>query len=260
VKNLIHIIKFELRIYFASPIIYILATVFFGICGYMFWDLLANFSEYSLQAVNLERMVQNENISANSLIFIPLFSYMGFFLLLVIPLMTMRLLAEEKKIGTIELLLTYPSRNSEIVFAKFLASLVVLMIMIGATSLYPVVARVYGVVRFAPLIAGYLGLLLQGVAIMSIGIFASSLTENQIVSAIVTYGIVVILSSITWTADFIPENISRVFGYISLSSHFSVLISGVIDTREIMYYVLFTIFFLWSALKSLESEKWRKRL
>lgn len=257
-KNLKHITKLELQIYFASPIIYILATVFFGICGYMYWDLFTNFSEYSLQAINLDQMAMNENISANTLVFTPLFSYMGFFLLLVVPLMTMRLFAEEKKIGTIELLLTYPTRNGEVVFGKFLASLIVLVIMIGATVLYPLVARIYGVVRFAPLIAGYLGLLLQGIAIMSIGIFASSLTENQIVSAIVTYGIVVILSSITWTADFIPRAIRQIFEYLSLSSHFSVLISGVVDTRDVIYFVLFSFFFLWLTLKSLESEQWRK--
>jgi ABC-2 type transport system permease protein len=248
----------ELQIYFASPIIYILATVFLCICGYMYWDLLTNFSEISFRAINLDRMIQAEHISANALVFTPLFSYMGFFLLLIIPLMTMRLFSEEKKIGTMEILLTYPTTNAEIVFGKFLASFTVLLILIGATFIYPLITRIYGAVRFAPLMVGYLGLLLQGLAIMSVGIFSSSLTENQVVAAIITYGVIVIFSSIQWTADFIPKVVSRVLEYISISTHSRSLINGVIDTRDVVYFLMFSFFFIWLTLKSLESERWRK--
>lgn len=258
-KNVKFIAKMEMQIYFTSPIIYILATVFLSICGYMYWDLLTNFSEISFRAVNLDRMIQTENISANTMVFTPLFSYMGFFLLLIIPLMTMRLFSEEKKIGTMELLLTYPTTNFEIVFGKFLASFTVLVIMIGATLIYPLITRIYGAVKFAPLMAGYLGLLLQGIAIMSVGIFSSSLTENQIVASIITYGIVVILSSIQWTADFIPKVVSRFLEYISISTHSNTLINGVIDTRDVVYFIMFSFFFIWLTLKSLESERWRKQ-
>ena len=248
----------ELQIYFVSPIIYILTTVFFGICGYIYWDLFTNFSEYSFRAINLDQMVMNQDISANTLIFMPLFSYMGFFLLLIIPLMTMRLFAEEKKIGTIELLFTFPTTNFEVVFGKLLAGLTVLIILIGATLIYPLITTIYGTVKFFPLMAGYIGLLLQAIAIMSIGAFASSLTENQIVSAIVTYGVVVILSSIQRTADFIPRIVNQILQYISISTHLNTLISGVIDTRDIIYFVLLSSFFVWLTLKSLESERWRK--
>lgn len=257
-RNLKYIARMELRIYFTSPIIYILATVFFGICGYIFYDLFVNFSEYSFRAINLDRMVLNENISANTLVFMPLFSYMGFFLLLIVPLMTMRLFAEEKKIGTIELLVTYPTTKAEILGGKFVASSCVLVLMLGATFIYPVLTGMFGTVYFGPLLSGYLGLLLQGLTIMSIGIFSSSLTENQIVSAIITYGIVVILSSLQWTADFIPRAARQVLQYISMSAHLSSLTSGVIDTRDIVYFVLISAFFFWLTLRSLESERWRK--
>jgi len=257
-KNVKYIARMELQIYFASPIIYILATVFLCICGYMYWDLFTNFSEYSFRAINLDKMTMNENISANTLVFTPLFSYMGFFLLLIIPLMTMRLFSEEKKIGTIELLLTYPTTNIEIVSGKLLASSTVLLIMIGTTFLYPLMTCIYGAVKFGPLMAGYLGLFLLGIAIMSVGIFSSSLTENQIVASIITYGVIVILSTIQWAKASVPKVVSQTLGYMSISTHLNTLLKGVIDTRDIVYFMLFSFFFLWLTLKSLESERWRK--
>ena len=256
-KNLKYIARMELRIYFTSPIVYILATVFFGICGYIFWDLFVSFSENSFKAVNLDPMLMNEHISAHALVFIPLFSYMGFFLLLIVPLMTMRLFSEEKKIGTIELLVTYPTTPVEIVCGKLLASSTVLAIMLGVTWVYPLITGMFGILHFGPLFAGYMGLLLQGFTIMSIGVFCSSLTENQIVSAIITYGIVVMMSSIQWTADFIPQLMRQVLHYLSMSTHLSSFTSGVIDTRDIIYFILMSLFFLWLTLKSLESERWR---
>jgi ABC-2 type transport system permease protein len=116
----------------------------------------------------------------------------------------------------------------------------------------------WGTVIFGPIWAGYLGLFLQGMAFMSLGLFASSLTENQIIAAILTYGGVVIFSSIGWSISYAPKLLREALEYLSVSSHSSTLIQGVVDTRDLVYYILFFVFFAWLTLKSLESKKWRR--
>jgi ABC-2 type transport system permease protein len=257
-KKTLLVAKLEMQIYSASPIVYIIGMVFLTISGYLYSDFLASFGMVSFRAINLDKMLGNQNISANSLVFVPLFSYMGFFLMLVIPLMTMRLFAEEKKAGTIELLFTYPVSDWEIIGGKLLASGIVLLLMLSSTLLYPILTAFFGTVIFGPIWAGYLGLFLQGMAFMSLGLFTSSLTENQIIAAILAYGGIVIFSSIRWSISYAPNLLGKVLEYLSISTHSSALIQGVIDTRDVVYYVLFFVFFGWLTLKSLESKKWRK--
>lgn len=257
-RRIISVAKMEMQIYSTSPIIYILGAVFLAICGYLYSDSFTSFSLISLRAVNLDKTLMDQNISANTLVFAPLFSYMGLFLFLVIPLMTMRLFAEEKKTGTIELLFTYPITDSEIIGGKLLACACVLVLILGVTFIYPLLTSFFGTVIFGPIWAGYLGLFLQGMAFMSLGIFASSLTENQIIAAIITYGGVVILSSIRWSSTYAPKLLSEVLEYLSISTHTSPLIQGIIDTRDLTYYVLFFVLFVWLTLKSLKLKGWRR--
>ena len=173
--NFFPILKKELRSYFSSLIAYIVLTVFLALSGYFFYTNLILFVTWGGSSIQ-EGLWQYH------------FHDMRKFLLFTFPLLTMRLFAEEKKLGTIELLFTYPFRDIEILLGKFLACMTMLSIMLGLTLIYPVILAIVDQVEVGPLVASYLGLFLLGSAFVSCGIMISSLTENQIVAALVTYG------------------------------------------------------------------------
>jgi len=170
--------------------------------------------------------------------------------------LTMRLLAEERKMGTAELLLTAPVRDSEIVVGKFLGSLGILAVMLVLTFYYPVLLMWFGDPDLGPIATGYLGLFLLGCASLAVGLFASSLTSNQIVAAVVAGGILFALWFLGWTTDFLPEGLGKVIGYMSLSYYFSDFTRGVIDTRAVVYYLSIMGLFLFLTVRSLENSRW----
>jgi ABC-2 type transport system permease protein len=171
----------------------------------------------------------------------------------------MRLFAEEKKLGTIELLFTNPVRDIEILAGKYIACLFVFIVMLFLTFLYPALFAIVFSVDAGPLIAGYLGLFLLGSSFIACGIFISSLTENQIVSAIATVGALVFLWFVDWNEGVAGSSkaIVVLIHQMSLSEHFFNFIKGVIDTDDVVYYISFISFFLFLTLRSLESRKWR---
>ena len=177
-------------------------------------------------------------------------------LLLLSSVLTMRLLAEEKKLGTLELLLTAPIRDSEIIMGKFLGSLGILMVMLVLTLYYPFLLWIFGDPDWGPIASGYLGLFLLGCASLSVGLFASSLTSNQIVAAVVSGGILGSLWSVGMAADLLPQALGEVVSYVSLYYHFPGFMRGLIDTRGIIYYVSISVLFLFLAIRSLENSRW----
>jgi ABC-2 type transport system permease protein len=178
-------------------------------------------------------------------------------LLFTIPLLTMRLFAEEKKLGTIELLFTYPYRDIEILMGKFLACVVMLLVMLVLTLLYPVLMAIVYQVEVGPLAASYLGMFLIGSAFISCGIMVSSLTENQIVAALVTYGFILIFWFVDWNEAAASPVLAEVLHHFSFFEHFYNFARGILDTKDVVYFVLFIFFFLFLTLKSLESRQWR---
>ena len=242
--NFYPIFKKELRSYFNSLIAYIVLTVFLVISGYYFYTDLALFIVWGGTSVQ-EGLWQY------------LFHDIRLVLLLTIPLLTMRLFAEEKKLGTIELLFTYPFRDVEILLGKFLACLAVFSLMLGLTFLYPFLLGVVDQVETGPLIASYLGMFLLGSAFISCGIMVSSLTENQIVAALITSGIILVFWFIDWNEAAMSPAVAEVLHHISSFEHFYNFARGVIDTKDVIYFVLFTFFFLFLTLRSLESRRWR---
>jgi len=178
-------------------------------------------------------------------------------MLLLIPLLTMRLFAEEKKLGTIELLFTNPIRDVEIVLGKYLACFTVFFLMLVLTILYPILLEVVYSLEIAPLAAGYLGLLLLGASFIACGTFISSLTENQIVAAMSTVGVLVFFWFIDWNEGIAGEKAVQILHQLSLFEHFSNFSKGVIDIADIAYYISLIAFFLFLTLRSLESRKWR---
>ena len=234
----------ELAAMCGGPLAYVLAAIFLCLTGYFFYSDLALFVLVggANQALGLWRYV---------------FLDYRLVALLVLPILTMRLFAEERKLGTLELLWTYPVRDRELLAGKFLAALVVYLAMLALTAVGP--AILYALHPFAPgpAVAGYLGMVLLGAAFIACGIATSTMTENQVVSAMLTYGVLVFSWFVTWNEAAIGERIAPVLLLLSLFDHFYGFAQGVIDSRNVVYLVAFAGFFLFVALRVLGSRAWR---
>jgi len=249
------IYKKEMRLYFTSPIAWVILTIFLFIAGYFFYSIFAFFTLASMQSAMNPAMARDLNVTDSVLR--PLFSNISVILLLLMPLVTMRLFAEERRSGTIELLLTYPVRDGAVLIGKYLAGLTIYAIMLALTLFYPLLVAYFARVEWGPLATGYLGLLLMGATFLGVGIFASSLTENQIVASIITFGVLLIFWVIGWSSDYLGGTWGRVLSHLSLIEHFDSFAKGVLDTRDVLYYVDFTIVALFLTLRSLEARRWK---
>jgi ABC-2 type transport system permease protein len=234
----------ELYAFFSSFIVYVLAAVFLVLSGYFFYSDLIFFILFGgfVLPSGLWQFV---------------FLDMRLVTMLVLPLITMRLFAEEKKLGTMELLWTYPVRDGEIIVGKFLAAWVCFLVMLLPTVINPLVFYQFHPFDLGPLLAAYLGLLLLGTAFIACGMFVSSLSENQVVSAMVTYGILVFFWFLTWNEEAASEQIIAVLLGLSLFDHFYNFSRGVIDTRDIVFFFLFVSLFVFFTHQSLASRRWR---
>ena len=249
------IFKKEMRLYFTSPIAWVILTIFLFIAGYFFYSIFAFFTLASMQSAMNPAMGRDLNVTDSVLR--PLFSNVSVILLLLMPLVTMRLFAEERRSGTIELLLTYPVRDGAVLIGKYLAGFALYAMMLACTLVYPALVAYFARVEWGPLATGYLGLLLMGATFLAVGIFASSLTENQIVASITTFGVLLIFWVIGWSSDYLGGAWGRVLSHLSLIEHFDSFAKGVLDTRDVLYYVDFTIVALFLTLRSLEARRWK---
>ena len=247
--------KKEIRLYFSSPIAYAVFAIFALISGWFFYNVFAFYTLMSMQAAMNPMMARDLSVTEGVLR--PLFQNISVIMLLMMPILTMRLFAEEKKSGTIELLLTYPVRDGEILFGKYLAALGIFVGMLTLTLAYPVLVAWTAQVEWGPLVTGYLGLLLQGAAFIAVGILISSLTENQIVAAVATFGTLLIFWVISWASDAAGADLGRILSHLSITEHFDSFAKGVIDTKDVIYYLNLTILSLFLTLRSLESKRWR---
>jgi ABC-2 type transport system permease protein len=228
----------ELSTYLSSPMAYIVSAIFIALSG-------ASFTTYLAQTSYTDTSIRGFLEAAQLLIM--LFSV----------LLTMRLISEEKKLGTWELLLTAPLREYEIVLGKFFSSLFVLAGMLILTLYFPILLMIFGDPDTGPILTSYLGLILLGSASLAIGIFTSSLTANQIVSAVIAVGILYGLWFLGIISNLIPDPAGDILSYFSLSYHFPNFIRGVVDTRDIIYYISVTAVFLFLSVRSIETERWR---
>jgi ABC-2 type transport system permease protein len=249
------VFKKEMRLYFTSPIAWVVITIFLLISGYFFYSIFAFFTLASMQSMMNPQMARDMNVTDS--VMRPLFSNLSVILLLLMPLVTMRLFAEERRSGTIELLLTYPVRDGAVLVGKYLAALALYAIMLILTLVYPGIVWYFARPEWGPLLTGYLGLLLMGAAFLAIGVFASSLTENQIVASITTFGTVLLFWVIGWTAEYAGQPWGRILSHLSLLEHFDSFTKGVLDTKDIIYYLNFTILALFLTLRSLEARRWK---
>ena len=236
-KNIRIIAGKEFRGYLNSPMAYIVICIFLIVTGIFF-------SSYLKQINYVDTTIKGFLQFANLL------------LLLFAAIITMRSLAEEKKMGTWELLLTSPVKDSEVVMGKFLGAMGIIVVMLVLTLYYPLLLRIFGHPDMGPIWTSYLGLLLLGSAAVAVGIFVSSLTSNQIISAVVSLGILFALWYLYSAASFFPKAIGQVMNYLSLQYHFLGFSDGIIDTRSVIYYLSITALFLFSATRSLENGRW----
>ena len=249
------IFKKEMRLYFTSPVAWVIITMFLLIAGYFFYSIFAFYTLASMQSAMNPQMARELNVTDSVLR--PLFSNVSVILLLLMPLITMRLFAEERRSGTIELLLTYPVRDGAVLVGKYLAALALYAIMLALTLLYPGILIYFTRVEWGPLLTGYLGLLLMGATFLAVGIFASSLTENQIVAAITTFGTLLLLWVVGWSAEYVGGPWGRVLSHLSILEHFDTFARGVLDTKDVIFYVDATIVALFLTLRSLEARRWK---
>jgi ABC-2 type transport system permease protein len=253
--NVWPIFKKELRLYFTSPVAYAVGTIFLLIAGYFFYSIFAFFTMASMQAMMNPAMARELNVTDS--VMRPLFSNLSVILLLIMPLLTMRLIAEERRSGTIELLLTYPVRDGAVLAGKYLAALALYAMMIGLTLVYPGMVAYFAQLEWGPLVTGYLGLILMGAAFLAVGLFASSLTENQIVAAVITFGVLLMFWVIGWSADYAGGAFGRVLAHLSILEHNESFSRGVLDTKDIIYYLNFTALALFLTLRTLEARRWK---
>lgn len=227
----------EIRTYFSSPMAYIIIAVYSALASYYFVT--------SISGVLPEATIRGF-LFPSTLIFT-----------LLSPVITMRLLAEEQKLGTLELLMTAPVRDYEVVMGKFLAAMASLLSLLVPTLYLVLMLNWFGTPDTGPILSGYLGLVLFGMAAISVGLFASSLSGNQIVAAVVGMGILLILSIIDLASTYVTGVFADIVLQISITTHFEDFARGVVDTHDLAFYVIFTIFLLFLTVRSLESRRWR---
>ncbi len=249
------IFKKEMRLYFGSPVAYVVFTFFLVITGWFFSNIFFFYSDISMRSFMQPQFGQNLNVTEN--VMRPLFTNMGVVLLFFMPMLTMRLFAEEKRSGTMELLLTYPVRDGEVLAGKFLAAAALYCILLVLTLLYPALVAYFTRVEWGPVMTGYLGLLLLGMTFLAVGILISSLTENQIVAGFGTFGVLLAFWVIGWGAEFAGGTLRAVLQYLSVTDHMDTFTRGLIDTKDIVYYGSAIVLALFLSLRSLESKRWR---
>jgi ABC-2 type transport system permease protein len=258
VRNVLTIAGRELRSIFASPIAYVVMTGFLLLGGWFFFNLLARFNllvtMYSSFQGGAEAM---ERLNVNEFVLAPLFHNLSVVLVILVPMITMRGFAEEKRAGTYELLLTSPVSTGEIVLGKFVGMVAFISVMVALTSIYGVILWIYGNPEMGIMLSGYAGLLLLAITFVTIGLFASSLTENQIIAAVTGLVMLLLLFVIAWPADSAGETLGGVLRYVSVTEHFSGLIKGVVDTKSLVYFATMIVGWLFLTQRSVESIRWR---
>lgn len=249
------ILKREIKAYFVSPIAYVVLAIFLLIVGFFFYNMLMWFNMRSLQMASNPYMSRGMNL--NEMVMRPLFQNMSVIILLVIPMLTMRLYAEEKKSGTIELLFTAPIADVETAVGKFLAAFFMLVLMAGLTLLYPFILSRVSTIEWGPVWSGYIGFLLMAGAFISLGLMISAFTSNQIVAAVLSFGVILFFWVIGWSSEIVSGAFGKVLSYLSLIEHFDDFAKGVCDSKDVIYYLSVIFLGIFATVQILESSKWR---
>jgi ABC-2 type transport system permease protein len=252
-RNVLAVLGKELRGYFASPIAYIAIGFFALVYGWFFYVPLAFFNRQSMGMAP----GMGGPMNVNQAVITPTLQNLTVVFLFVMPMITARTYAEEKRSGTIELLLTSPLTDLQIIFGKFLGAMVLYLAMLAVTIIHIGLLYLYGNPDWKPIATGYLGLLLLGGCFLSLGLFISSLTRTQMVAGFVTFVVFLMLWVINWIGSFVGPTAQTILSQLSITDHFDDFSRGVIDTKHVIYYLSFISFGLFLTAKAVESERWR---
>ena len=253
-RNVLAIAQKELKAYFASPMAYIVIGLFVLLYGWFYVAILRYFIDMSMRASQLGGP---QSMNVNQVLIRQLLQNVTILVLFVMPMVTARIYAEEKRSGTIELLLTSPLTDLQIILGKFLGALALYGVMLLVTTIHLGLLFLYGNPEWKPILTSYLGLLLMGGSFISLGLFISSLSKNQVVAGTMTFAVFLLLWVITWIGETGGPTGRTVTEYLSIVNHFDDFAKGVIDTTHIIYYMSFITFSLFLTLKSVDSERWR---
>ncbi|MBI1353735.1 MAG: ABC transporter permease subunit [Acidobacteria bacterium] len=254
-SNVWTIARRELNVYFSSPIAYIVLAMFSLIFGYFFASGVAFFQSISAQAAMNPGMAPPMNV--NQFVIQPTLGNFTIILLFLMPMVTMRLFAEEQRQGTIELLLTSPVTDYEIILGKWLGAVLLYGCMLGLSLISMAVLFLYTRPDWKALLAGYLGMLLIGSSLLAIGAFLSTLTKNQIVAGALTFGLFLLLWVLDWVSQYSTSMVGKVCSYLAMPPHFEQFTKGVIELKDVVYYLSAIFLGLFLSKRSIESMRWK---
>jgi ABC-2 type transport system permease protein len=257
-RNILAIIERELRAYFNSPIAYVVLTMFVFLSGIFFRSILAQVLQMGLISQMQAQQLGPRPMDMPGMISRGFLGTMSVILLFIMPMLTMGLFSEEKKRGTIELLLTSPLTDLQVVLGKFFAAGAFFVLLLLTTWVPMAVLYIYSDPASGPILTAYLGLLLYGLSIIAIGLFISTLTENQIIAAVLSFGTIMVL----WLVDVVANNAESatskgVLSYLSILSHLDDFMKGVLSTSHIIFYVSLMLVGLFLTYRSIDSLRWR---
>ena len=254
-RGLMAVFKKEIIITFSSPIFYAATFVFLVVCGYFFYTSAILYTIRSFQAGQNPFLAERLNLS--DFVVKPFFGDMAVVLLFMLPLLTMRSYAEEKKTGTIELLFTYPISDGAALAGKFAASVFTLLAMLLGTLMHLILLQTFAHLDWGLIASGYLGILLVGASFIAVGTFTSSLTENQIIAAVLSFGAFLLFWIIGWAKGFAGPTLGPILEHLSIVVHLDGFVKGLIDSRDLVFYLLFIFFWLFLTLRFLNTRFWR---
>jgi ABC-2 type transport system permease protein len=252
VRNIIAIAHKELRSYFSSPLAYFIIAFFAWPFGGFFYLYVTEFVRQSLQMA-----AYGGNMNVNQQVIRGVLQNASVIILFLMPMISMRTYSEEKRSGTIELLLTSPVTDLQIILGKFFGAMGLYLAILLVTAVYVGMLFVIGNPEWRPLIAGYLGLLLMGGAFLSLGLLISSMTDNQIVAGVISFAVFLMLWIVGWFAESAGSTTGDVLRYLSITTHLEDFSKGIIDTSHVIYYLSLITFGLFLTAKSVDSQRWR---
>ncbi len=256
-RNALVIAGREIAAYFVQPIAYVVMTVFLLLGGWFFFALLRRFDLIQQMYLAMQNPAMLQRMNLNQMVIEPLLHNMAIVLVILVPAITMRSFAEEKRSGTYELLLTAPVRTGEVVAGKFIAAAVLILVMVVLAAIFPLILVLFGNPEIGVMASGYLGLIFLGLAFVAVGLFTSSVTQNQIIAAISCFGALLLLYVISWPAETGGGTWSGFLRYLSLPEHFATMVRGIISTKDIVYFLSVIAVALFLTQRSVESVRWR---
>ena len=247
----------ETRALFVSPIAYVVLTGFLLLGGWFFFNLLFRFRYLLTLYTGMQNLSATQGLNLNEYVIAPLLHNLAIVLVIMVPIITMRTFAEEKRQGTYELLLTSPLATTQIVLGKFAGCVFFIAIMILLTTIYPVILFIFGNPEMGVLASGYLGIFLLAVVFASVGLLTSSLTENQIVAAVTCFVILLLLYLLSLPAETAGATLGSILKYLSVIEHFSEMVKGLLDTKGLVYFLTLIFLSLFLTHRSVEASRWK---